>query len=140
MKLKEINLDQIEYSPKKLLDSEIINITYLNSELIFQTPKVIINKINKEYIFVYVSESFKEKILSLESHYSKKYRIKSLLQGNSLKIKVGSTPKVIKNNDYYYYYNLKVNDPINLLLHNKCIWNNNGEYYYNLTVKEILVH
>ena len=100
MKLKEINLDQIEYSTKKLFDSEIINITYLNSDLIFQTPKVIINKINNEYIFVHVSEPFKEKILALEYFHSKKYLLKSLIQGNVLKIKVGNTPRVIKDNDY----------------------------------------
>lgn len=71
MKLKEINFNIIEYSGKKILNNELINISYLNSDLIFQTPKVIVNEINKEHLFVYVSESFKEKILLLESHYSK---------------------------------------------------------------------
>jgi hypothetical protein len=149
MKLKEINFNEIEFNPvvKKEFDNgTLINLSIKGSNITFQTPKLIIKEIFKDYLILSISNSFKERILKLEEHYSShfKKRINSLINNDEivLKIKYSKDNPVLKVYDNLFnlvnFYSLQKGDKVIVSVLNKCLWINDI-INLNLIIEEIMV-
>jgi len=162
MKLESLDLDKLKYTEnlivnKKYNNFKMINYTIDNFELEFQTPKVIIKEIIKEYNKEYLllqfihnqnSKSFYEKIIELEQAHRKNLNvtgIKSLIHDDTFIVKIPirySKPclKIIKDSELFNYYHLKPGMKIICKLNGNNIWfNEHSVPSYNLIVKEILI-
>ena len=160
MKIKDLNVENILFSKKNLLNgSTIINLSFLDysEKICFQTPKVYISEIinNKYLIFkllnTHSTEVFINKIKEIENYLSNKLNIKinSLInesEWNFLKVKIpfkNGSPciKIINDNNLVNFYKLSnfINNKLILLLDYKYIFidiNNKGTL--NLLVNKII--
>jgi len=165
IKLTELVLSKLNYIPNQLTNCDsfkMINVTYDNLSLTFQTPKMILKEIiktnNKEYMSLEFtpnngSKMFIEKLLSFEENHDKYLsesghltKIKSLYNHDkkTLLVKIPikySKPltKVIKDSQLFNYYHLTPGTQLICLLSSNSIWINDQNPSYNLTVNEILI-
>lgn len=133
MKLKEIKLNEIEFNKviKKEFDKgTLVNLSIKGIPITFQTPKVVIKEIFKDYLVLSVNNSFRERIINLEEYYSShfKKRIESLINNEYLilKIKYSKDNPVLKVYDNAFnlvnFYSLQKGDTVILSVLNKCLW------------------
>lgn len=165
MKLESLDFDKLKYTENLLSNHnkssgtfyKMINYNLDNLELEFQTPKIIIKEIVKEYNKEYLllqfihnkhSKSFYEKIIELEQIHQKNIKstdLKSLIDQDTITVKVPirySKPclKIIKDSELFNYYHLKPGMKIICKLSGNNIWFNELHVpSYNLIVKEILI-
>jgi hypothetical protein len=149
-KLTEVLFKDLKFTNKDLNRGTVVNVTYLNDTLEFQTPRMCIDDIIKdstgEYLLLKLlpNEACKKfflKILELESCIN----VESLFNGDLLMVKVPYTySKPMVNVSYegslFNYYHLSKGMEIICLLTLNKLWIN--EYKtknYNLTVKEIML-
>jgi len=167
-KLKELNFSNLKYNKSDMNESKLISFTYLDNELEFQTPKVILEKIiqedNKEYLLLKLlpteaSKTFQNGINNLEDSHNKiinlknwfnyslpRNGIKSVINGDSFIVKIPfkyskPTLKIYsKNGSLFNYYHLKSGMELICLLDSSKLWINfDNSVTYNLSVKEILI-
>jgi len=151
MRIKLIDFDNLKFT-KGIENSlgKLVNITYLNDQFEFQTPKMVIREIiqeyGKEYIILEFNNSlFKNKILELEKSlekYSKK-QIGSILSDKFVKLKVHMKYlkpiiKIVYNNELFNYYHLKPGMEVICLVTLNTLWISGEVSNYNLIIKEIL--
>ena len=150
MKLKEIKFNEIEFNPvinKKFNNGTLINLSIKGSPFTFQTPKVIIKEIFKDYLLVSISNPFKEMIINLEEYYSSHYKKKTESLINNyylvLKIKYYKDNPVLKLYDNSFnlinFYSLQKGDKVIVSVLNKCLWINNDTINTHLIIEEIMV-
>lgn len=149
MKLKEINFHEIEFKPviNKELNGTLINLSIKGDNITFQTPKLIIKEIFKDYLLVSLTNSFKEKVLNLEEHYSSHFKkvVSSLINNDYivLKIKYSKDNPVLKVYDNSFdlinFYSLQKGDKVIVSVLNKCLWINNNTINTNLIIEEIML-
>jgi len=155
-KLKEINCENFNNTKVELNNGTIYNIKYNNDSFEFQTPKMIIDSLVKEYDHEYIilkilptqaCKIFCLKIKQIEQHFSDllKSPLKSVFENEFLTVKIPfkySKPlvKVYKDDSLYNYYHLTKDLEILCLLSIEKIWINNfDEASYHLNVKEIMI-
>ena len=149
-KLMEINFNDLHFTNKDLSRGTIVNVTYKNDALEFQTPKLCITDIikenNNEYLILKLlpNEACKKfflKILELE----KLMKVESLFNGDIISVKVPYTYSKPMVNVCYcgslfnYYHLSKGMEIICLLTLNKLWINEYNIKNYNLSVKEIML-
>ena len=149
-KLTEINFNDLRFTNKDLSRGTIVNVTYKNDTLEFQTPTLCISDIikenNNEYLLLKLigNEACKKfflKILELE----KSMKVESLFNGDVLSVKIPYTysrpmVNVCYDGSLFNYYHLSKGMEIICLLTLNKLWIN--EYNiknYNLSVKEIML-
>jgi hypothetical protein len=152
MKLKELNLDNLKFIKKQINEnSSIINIFNKDEILFFQTPKMYLKEIvNSKYLIFELintnsTKEFINDFLDLEKKYSKSinYTITSLINDNTLKIKIPHNKIKIYNNQGILLTidNLKNNKKkMSCILNSKYIWIYESTATLNLTVEEIMIH
>ena len=148
MKLKEINFNEIEFNQviKKELNGTLINVNIKGNPITFQTPKLIIKEIFKDYLLVSLTNSFKEKVLQLENYYSSHFKknVNSLINNDYiiLKIKYSKDNPVLKVYDNLFnlinFYSLQKGDKVIVSVLNKCLWIDNNVINLNLIIEEIM--
>jgi hypothetical protein len=153
-KLKDIDPSLLKYVPIAS-NIRLFNVEYLGSTLEFQTPKVIIEKIVKEFDKQYVMlklvgteacKTFYTKILALEQNHCcfKQTLCKSIFDGDHFLVKVpfrgdNLCVKVHDREKLRNYYHLASGDEVICLLAIHQIWIADGVVNYTPHVKEILV-
>jgi hypothetical protein len=149
-KLTEINFKNLNFTNKDLSGGSIVNVSYCGESLEFQTPKMCIQEIIKDFKGEYLllkllpNEACKKfflKILELEQAIN----VSSLFNGDVLMVKVKYTYSKPTVNVYHagslfnYYHLTKGMEIICLLTFNKKWINEYNVSNYNLTVKEIML-
>ena len=153
MKLKELNLDNLKFIKKQINEnSSIINVFNKDEILFFQTPKMYLKEIvnGKYLIFELINtnstKEFINDFLNLEKKYAKtiNYTITSLINDNTIKIKIPHNKPKIYNNEGILLTidNLKnnKNKKMSCILNSKYIWIYESTATLNITVEEIMVH
>jgi hypothetical protein len=174
-KIKEIQFEKLKYNYSlnsnngKFNNCKLIQFTYNEEDLEFQTPKVILNDIinedNKHYLILKVlpteaSRTFYTKINELEEKHNNTLQkhsdwfnsslprdaIKSNLDEDIFKVKIPfkySNPVTKcydKESNLFNYYHLKKGMEIICLLSTNSLWINfDNSVSYNLSAKEILI-
>jgi hypothetical protein len=160
-KLKSIDTELLNYSsiPNKTFnsDSKLINVKYVDQELEFQTPRVIIDKIikenNKEYLILKLlpneaSKTFYQKLLDIESNITKRFNgsVVSIIDTNFIKVKIPfkyDKPLLnifLSDDTLFNYYHLKVGMEVIILLSMNNLWiNPDNTINYHLNVKEMII-
>ncbi len=143
MKIKNINFNNLKYSIAfEKNGNKLFNVKYSSEILQFQTPKVLIKEIDKEYLTLELKntgacKSFYEFVINLETTYP---NIKSIFDGNLFKVKVQHFINIYSNGRLFNFYDLKQGMEIICLLEYSKLWVNNyliANYIFN--VKEISV-
>ncbi len=157
-KIKELDINNLKYNKSEINDCTLVNFTYLGSELEFQTPKVLLEKIiqenGKEYLILKVlpteaCQTFFKGLKNLEECFTtllKINKIRSVIRDNTFLVKIPfkySKPTIklySKNGSLFNYYHLKEGMEIICLLSSSKLWINfDNIVSYNLSVKEILI-
>lgn len=161
VKLKNIDYSLINYNEvnsSTLNDGTLVNISYLDNELEFQSCKTIINSINNNYFELKLlpteaSRTFYNKLIQLENEYNKylltkniNKQIKSIFKNEYFTVKIpfkNNHPLVKvydKDNKLINFYKLINNNTIICLFVCKNLWiTKDSDIHYQLTVKEILL-
>jgi hypothetical protein len=154
-KIKELDTDTTLFTFDKVQfqNNSIINVKYKQDTLEFQSPKMCVQSVIKEFDKEYFSlqlastrahEIFCSKVYEIEDVFSKKFgTIRSAVSGEQVIVKIpckNGKPfvKVYKENKLFNYYHITQGMEIMCLLGINKLWvNSNQDVYYNLIVKEI---
>jgi len=140
--LKDVDFKNLKYSRKELIGSSIVNCTYLDEILEFQSPKVIIDSVTDTELVISVKNKlFISRIHELEneltSHFKKEV-ITIFNHNNSFKVKLDKSLKIYFNDQLFNKYDLKEGNVIILLLTFSKIWITD-KVYINLHSSEIML-
>lgn len=155
-KLKDIILNDIDFSKVELQNGTIYNIKYKNDSLEFQTPKMVVDSLlsenEKEYLVLKIigtqaCKTFCSKITEIEELFKNHLKgdIKSVFHEEFVTVKIPmrysrSLVKVYREDSLFNYYHLEKNMEVICLVSIDKIWSNNfDESSYHLNVKEIMV-
>jgi hypothetical protein len=144
MKLKDIEFNNLDHTIHETSYGKIIN---LKEHYEFQTPSIVINSIEDEYLNVHIlpneaSKIFFNKINLFEDKLIDKFKypVDSLFNGINFKIKLSKSKKVYLNGEQFNFYHLKPLMKIICLVSIEKLWI--SQYlvlHYNLKVNEIVV-
>jgi hypothetical protein len=164
-KLKDIDFNEIKYSSKVLENGTVINFTYKDQILEFQTPKVLIEQIyqenGKEYFLLKLlgteaCKNFFLKIFELENSFNEKndwfnknipkLDVKNIFKKDVFIVKIPfkfSKPLVkvyLNDSKLFNYYHLTKGMEIICFVTIDKLWiTENNFLNYNLNVKEIML-
>jgi hypothetical protein len=144
MKLKDIEFNNLDHTIHETSYGKIIN---LKEHYEFQTPSIVINSIEDEYLNVHIlpneaSKIFFNKINLFEDKLIDKFKypVDSLFNGINFKLKLSKTKKVYLNGEQFNFYHLKPLMKIICLVSIDKLWiSQYSVLHYNLKVNEILV-
>jgi hypothetical protein len=150
MKLKDIDFSNIKFDKGVTLgDGTLINFSYLESSLEFQTPKVTIHSIvenDKMILTIKNTEACRKfylMILAFEKMLGDHYHlpVQTIINKENFKIKVKANSTKIYTTDsrLFNIYHLKSEMEIICLGIINKIWISSGIINYNLNIKEIML-
>jgi hypothetical protein len=145
MKLKELELKQINFVKSDKANFTIVNVSYQNEPFVFQCPKCKIEFIENDLLIVEIKNvTFLSLLRSIENFLEQRFKlpVNSLIENNLVKFKLKVSKslrpefKIINNGSLFNFHNLSAGMEIICLVSLEKLWITES-INYSLTVKEI---
>ena len=144
MKLKELTFDNLSYSFKEINGGKIVNFTLGNETMEFQSPKLLVKEVTETHLTFELlnnkaCEIFKNKIITLENIFEKKYQslARSIFNSNEFIVKNDKNTIIFQENTIINNVNCG-QIVICLFVFNK-FWVKENTLNYNFNIKEIKI-